>query len=403
MISGLKTLNRRACIIALTIAGCLGLTAAETDTIPSGFARNPRWSIGAEATPAHVFATNGFFRGWNPDEKKINSSFSGGLRAGFSFSPESREGILYPGTYQGLGVDIHRFFSGKPLGSPVSVFVYQEAPVAEFSDRLWLGYEWKFGAAMGWRHLTGQDAIDYTVPVSTSVTARMSMALKLHYRLSDRWSLSAGVEATHFSNGNTSLPNNGVNTLGAAVGLAYTINPMPQRPVSRPALEAEADRGRWFYDIVAYGAWRRRIVTVTDAPTLCPGKFGVAGFQFSPMRQFNRMFAAGAALDLQFDESAGLAPYWVEGTYQDGIKFRRPPFGKQISAGLSAHAELIMPIFALNAGIGYDFITPKGDKSFYQSLTLKTFVTRKVFLNVGYRLGNFKDPQNLMLGLGVRL
>ena len=93
----------------------------------------------------------------------------------------------------------------------------------------------------------------------------------------------------------------------------------------------------------------------------------------------------------------------MEGTWGEGVRFRRPPFGKQLSAGLSAHAELTMPIFAINAGLGYDFVCPDGDRRFYQSLALKTFVTRNLYLNVGYRLGRFRDPQNLMLGLGVRL
>ncbi|MDE6467684.1 MAG: acyloxyacyl hydrolase, partial [Muribaculaceae bacterium] len=95
--------------------------------------------------------------------------------------------------------------------------------------------------------------------------------------------------------------------------------------------------------------------------------------------------------------------YWVSGSYDDNIKFRRPPFGKQISLGLSAHAELTMPIFSVNAGIGYDVVNPRGDRAFYQSLTLKTFITPSIYLNTGYRLGAFKDPQNLMLGIGLRL
>lgn len=85
------------------------------------------------------------------------------------------------------------------------------------------------------------------------------------------------------------------------------------------------------------------------------------------------------------------------------MKFYRPPFGRQLSVGLSAHAELTMPIFAINVGMGYDMLSPRGNKRFYQSLTLKTFVTRHIFINTGYRLGAFKDPQNLMLGVGVRL
>ena len=187
--------------------------------------------------------------------------------------------------------------------------------------------------------------------------------------------------------------------------MTYIINPQPEVAKPSAELEDEADRGRWMYDIMAFGAWRRRIVTVGEPPEsdLCPGKFGVAGLQFSPLRRLNRYVAVGPALDVQWDESAGLAPYWIEGSYDENIKFERPPFGKQLSVGVSAHAELTMPIFSINAGLGYDMVKPKGEKRFYQSLALKAFLTRSIFLNVGYRLGNFKDPQNLMLGVGVRL
>ena len=98
-----------------------------------------------------------------------------------------------------------------------------------------------------------------------------------------------------------------------------------------------------------------------------------------------------------------MADYWVDGFDTDDIRFYQPPFSKQISLGISGRAELTMPIFSVNVGIGYDFVNPKGNKAFYQSLALKTFVTKNLYLNVGYRVGSFKDPQNLMLGLGVRL
>ena len=156
---------------------------------------------------------------------------------------------------------------------------------------------------------------------------------------------------------------------------------------------------------MVYGAWRKRGMSIgyLDEGVICPGKFGVIGLQMSPLYRINRYVAAGPSLDFQWDESGGLKPYWVEDSYDDNIKFRRPPFGKQISLGLSAHAELTMPIFSINIGLGYDFLNPKGEKAFYQSLTLKTFVTRNLYINTGYRLGDFSDPQNLMLGIGIRL
>ncbi|MCM1139650.1 MAG: acyloxyacyl hydrolase [Muribaculum sp.] len=382
----------------------LGISAhASThDTIPSGFSQKPSWKIGVEINPVWVPGTNSFLKGNNNELKKVRAGLSGDIRADFSFAPDTKEGVLYPDLYQGVGIGVNSLFSNKLLGTPITAYIYQGAPIVHLSNRLWVGYEWKFGAAFGWKHYDEETA-DNNAVVSTSVTAMLGAGVKLHYSLSDRWTLSAGVTAVHYSNGNTSWPNAGVNSIGAAIGISYILNQQKQAISSPLWLMEEADRGRWLYDIMIFGAWRKRAVNIGDNPQICPGKFGIAGIQISPLRQFNRWLAAGPALDLQWDESAGLEPYWIEGTSGDNVKFERPPFGKQLSVGISAHAELTMPIFSVNAGIGYDIINPKGEKRFYQSLTLKTFLTKNIFLNVGYRLGDFKDPQNLMLGVGVRL
>lgn len=394
----------RSRIIATFICVVASYMASMADTIPSGFSMAPEWRVGAEVSPAWVPQTNSFLEGFNPRDKRISGSISGTFRADFSFSPYTREGMLYHGLYQGIGVGVNSFFSHELLGTPVSAYVYQGAPIATFGNRLWLGYEWQFGAASGWHHFDEESAVT-NAAVSTAVTAHMGLALKLHYALSGRWRMSLGIVANHYSNGNTSLPNAGVNSIGATIGMAYVINPSGSAATVSRELEEEADRHSWFYDVTAFGAWRRRIVNLGDPsePRLCPGKFAVAGIQFAPAYRLDRRVAVGPALDIQWDESSGLEPYWVDGTSDEDIKFVRPPFGRQLSVGLSAHAELTMPIFAVNAGLGYDVVNPRGDKRFYQSLTLKTFVTRRVFLNVGYRLGSFKEPQNLMLGVGVRL
>lgn len=374
------------------------------DSIPSWFSHRPEWHIGAELSPAFVPGTNGFLRGANYSGKRVGGNISGSARAGFSFASDTREGILYKDVYQGMGLGMESFFANDLLGTPVTAYVYQGAPIAHLSGKLWLGYEWKFGAAFGWKHYDSQTA-DNNAAVSTPVTAMMALGLKFHYSLTERWNLTFGIEGQHFSNGNTSWPNAGVNSIGASIGVSYILNPDSNCEITPSGLAQEADRGRWLYDIIAYGSWRKRVVNIGNPamPQLCPGKFGVAGLQFSPMRSLNRYVAVGPALDLQWDESAGLEPYWVSGSYDENVKFYRPPFGKQISLGLSAHAELTMPIFSVNAGLGYDMISPQGNKRFYQSLTLKTFLTKNIFLNIGYRLGNFKHPQNLMLGVGVRL
>lgn len=389
----------------LLILFVLCSSVAKADSIAAGFARPLQWHVGAQFTGAYVPGTNGFLRGDYPDGKKINSSAGGDVRAGFSFARDTREGILYKDLYQGIGIGVNTFFDSKRLGTPVSAYVYQGAPIARFGSRLSLDYEWQFGAAFGWKHFD-VDVDEDNAAVSTSVTAHIGLGFKLRYSLSDRLQLAVGVAGRHFSNGNTEWPNAGVNTVGLSVGLTYLINPDRQADAQTDGtLIADANRGRWVYDIIGYGAWRKRTVSVGDPAEaqMCPGRFAVAGLQFSPMRKLNRYVAVGPSLDLQWDQSACLEQYWLDGSYGDNIKFYRPPFGKQIGVGLSAHAELTMPIFAVNAGLGFNVVNPRGDKRFYQSLALKTFVSRHIFINVGYRLGNFKNPQNLMLGMGVRL
>lgn len=87
----------------------------------------------------------------------------------------------------------------------------------------------------------------------------------------------------------------------------------------------------------------------------------------------------------------------------DDLKFHRPPFREQFAVGLSLRAEWVMPIFSINAGIGRNlYAVGMIQKGFTRFWLLKTYVTRHLFLHVGYQLSKFKDPNNLMLGLGYR-
>ncbi len=390
-------------ILVLIIISLVEFTLFASDTISSGFSAPLKWRAGIDLSAGWVPGTCAFIRGDNPSKSPINSYIGGDARVDFSFNPKSRPGILYKGLYQGIGIGANSFFHAKTLGTPISVYAFQGAPFAKLGNNVWLGYEWQFGAAFGWKSYCEQSTYN-TAPVSTHATAHMGISAKIHYTISDRWELNAGVLLKHFSNGNTSFPNRGVNSVGAVVGVSYNLNAVEKRnPYSNNSLIEEADKGKWMFDIMAFGAWRKRVLVIDNSPTILPGKFGVLGMQFSPLRKLNRYVAVGPAIDILWDESADLAPYWVEGSYGENILFRRPKFGDQISVGASAHAELTMPIFTLNAGLGYDFIKPNGERRFYQSLTLKTFITHNIYLNVGYRLARFQDPQNLMLGIGVRL
>lgn len=390
----MKTLSIRT-TMALVAAAMMSVITATAATPPDSTHIISRFA--AEAGIAGIPPTSSFFDGDNREGKHITLSSSLHLKYGFSFAPSSVEGRWLPGSYQGLGIGVNTFTPGNLLGVPVSLYVYQGAPFWHITPRLSLGYEWQFGASLGWKK--NDPDTDPQNIVGSHTNAYINAGLRLSYRLSPALSLVAVADGSHFSNGNTSQPNSGVNTLGVRFGLVY----IPGGSAQTAACEPLPDFRRGIsYDLTLYGAWRRRIYGTGADKTLLPGKFGVAGISFAPMYDLCRLFRAGLSLDVQYDESSGLSGYRDPASSDSSPMFYRPPFIRSVSAGLSARAEFVMPVFSVSVGFGRNIVGPSDSRSFYQILNLKAFVRNDFFLNVGYRLHDFKEPANLMLGVGYR-
>lgn len=357
--------------------------------------------IGLDIRPGYVVPTNSFLEGDNLQQKIIEQSLSLHLKYAFQFSKDSNLGRMYPHAYQGIGVSYNTFYCPAELGNPVTVYAFQGAPIVRFSPRLSFDYEWNFGASFGWKKYDEQYNPQNEV-IGSKINAYINLGFLLNWQFHPQWKLAAGVDFTHFSNGNTHYPNGGLNIIGGRVGIVRTFGDtdnasegiVPKRLFIKPHVS---------YDLVLYGATRKRGFVKDNVPSLVPGSFGIAGLNFAPMYNFNNYFWAGLSMDAQYDESANIKDYKLEGSYSDDLKFHRPPFREQFAVGLSLRAELVMPIFSINAGFGRNLIGSGEDtKGFYQILALKTYVTRHLFLHVGYQLREFKDPNNLMLGVGYR-
>ena len=371
--------------------------AVRTDSLPKG---RPVHSIGLETHPGYVFPTRSFFKGDNAAGKAIRTTVSVHLKYAFRFAPDTRLGKLYPHTYQGVGLAYNSFFNKAEVGTPVALYVFQGAPIIRLTDRLSIDYEWNFGAAFGWEKY---DPVNnpYNVVVGSRINAYLNLGFFLNWQPTADWRLTAGIDLAHYSNGNTNYPNSGVNTIGARIGVTRSWGETkPMKPVrEKPSVL----NNRFCYDLVLYGSTRKRGLIYPDHGELIPGRFAVAGLNFNPMYVVNKYFRAGLSLDAQYDESANLMEYLAEGTEGDEMRFYRPPFREQFAVGLSLRAELNMPIFSVNVGIGRNVICKGTDTEvFYQILALKAFITRRLFLHVGYQLSDFKNPNNLMLGLGWR-
>ena len=227
------------------------------------------------------------------------------------------------------------------------------------------------------------------------INAYINLGFMLNWQLAPNTNLRAGIDVTHYSNGNTHYPNSGVNTIGASVGVTHFFgNGVPERILSS-GLQRENTFHRYVsYDLIVYGATRKRGIFPADSnPVLAPGSFGILGLNFNPLYNFSKYFRAGVSLDMQYDESANIGNHVANDYFPsdpDELQFYRPPFREQFSA-------------SINLGIGKNFFCHGADNnSFYQTFVLKTNITKYLFLHTGYQLYRFKDPNNLMLGLGFR-
>lgn len=368
----------------------------------------------------HVFPASEFFRGDNAHYQKITTTYAPHVQLSFRFSPNSKMGRLFPHAYQGIGVALHRFpYSnsettvvhidydpsidywwpkGHELGNPVSVYLFQGSRIARLSKRLSLDYEWNFGASFGWHPYDEQDNFFNNV-VGSRVNAYMNLGFMLNYRIAKQWNLTAGIDLAHFSNGNTRYPNKGVNTVGARIGIAHDFQPVDDdKKGETPVIQKRID-----WDIMAYAATRCYAFMIDDEPCIVPGNYLVAGVSGGPLWNFNKYLRAGASLDVQFDDGANIQRHFAYYDDEGSPRFYRPPLSEQLTVGLALHGEFRMNIFAINVSLGHSIIGRYEQQGFYQTLALKTFITPHFYINTGYRLHDFRDPNNLMMGLGVRL
>lgn len=344
-------------------------------------------SIGVNVRPSYVMPTHGFYNGFNSMGKALRFSESAHLNYAFQLSPES---------YQGIGLGLQSFFAHELIGTPVSVYLFQGAPVVTLSDKITLDYEWNFGLSAGWK---GDELL-----MGSSCNVYINVGLFAKWRISPAWDLILGPEYTHYSNGDTSFPNSGANTVNLRLGVRGYINrPEDYKPTPQIFKFEKSEfpfAQHLTYDLTVFGAWRADRMLVNGHLNIIDKAFPIAGIQVNPLYHFNKHLSAGASLDLIYDRSANLIASVDENKQ---LSYIYPSFLRQTAAGVSVRGELKMPVFAVNIGAGYNFTDAGSDlRGLYGVFALKTFLTDSLFLNVGYRLGTVLYAHNLMFGLGWR-
>ena len=179
--------------------------------------------IGFDVRPSYVAPTSKFLKddGYG-NGLTLRKAASFHLKYGFQLNPNSKEGQLYPHTYQGIGVSYNTFGNRQEVGNPWAAYVFQSSRIAKISSRLSFDYEWNFGASFGWHPYDDNNNYRNKI-IGSKINAYINLGFFLNAKLSRYCNLLVGADLTHYSNGNTHLPNAGLNTIGGRIGLVYTL------------------------------------------------------------------------------------------------------------------------------------------------------------------------------------
>ena len=346
----------------------------------------------------------------------IRSVTSFHLRYAFELLPGTSAARAFINAYQGIGLGYFYFPQGNQqlvaqdkthhfsLGHPIALYLFQGGRLARLNHNLSLHYEWQFGISFGWKGYHKKNN-EYNKMLGGSINAYLHAGVNIQYRLTPNILLKAGINASHFSNANTNNPNAGLNMTEGEVGVIYQIN--PEKSEKENTLAAlPAFHRHISYDLLCFGGWREKPLIVNNKKKIAPGKYGVAGISFAPMYNLGYKYRIGLAVDAIYDHSSGITGEQLtedhNGTTPE-YAYYIPNTFQQMALGLSLRGELVMPFFTICAGIGANVLHGNNDlKGLYQLLALKIALSKSSYLNIGYSLRNFHEPNHLMLGIGYR-
>jgi len=326
---------------------------------------------------------------------------------GFSSLGNRWKDIAYGMPYYGIGIGVYDF-NRSDLGHPISVYLYHGGLLYNFSSALQLKYEWNLGTSLNWKT---HDPIKNPRNncMGSDVNVYFAGNLYLNWILSSHWDLNMGLSVNHVSNGARKMPNEGLNTFGAFIGLTYNFDRERVLREYNPFLIIPQFRNRFVSDITVHGTKRQRSLPTTLtklSSSHIRHDFLVLGINYALLHMPGYKYRYGLGLDGTYDESADFSA-WKKETTENGDEIVDISYGKtrnRFALGLSIRGDMVFPKYTVSAQVGYNVIhNNKYDKRFYQSISVKIPFWEGLYGSFSVRSKNISKSQYLFFGFGYLL
>lgn len=388
--------------ILLMIFTCLVLAVPATagEEPAEGFP-GPSHYIRSAIQAGKVLQTNDFLNGENETGEPIDHFES--LRFDFGWQTDGSKDWHHTYNFPSFGFGIYGAnLHSEELGTPTSLYGFFVWPLVR-GERWRFNFDLNFGFTNDWKPYD---------PVENPQQVAMGLGRSVHieggpnaeYFLNDRWSLIGGITFTHFSNGGTQRPNQGINQVGPLLYVKYATD-TPVAPPARRQISEYPDN--WDLTVTGSGGKRNLDLELTD-PDLSEQylnkSYFIGNLTVGMGKQFSCKSRYVFGLDLCYDGSVGdLEELDAYNNQQNAPETSGwDYFDLAVFGGYEVIAHNTHLIIHLGYKLLYKDI-PERLPVFYQRLGVKQFVYQNWFVGMNVRFHELGSADNLEWNVGYKV
>ena len=284
---------------------------------------------------------------------------------------------------------------GSALGSVFAVYPFINYPIIP-GDQSQLTF--KMGVGLGYLTKCFDNIENYqNFSIGSHLNAAANLSFEYRQRLNPRLMTVASFGLTHFSNGSTKLPNYGLNTFSAALGLAYYLLP-PQvnlTPTRRPEHKPfEFDHKHWFYVDLDYGIGFKNVSQTLGGDST--HYYRVHDLSTYLLVPFSPYSSAGMGLSLALDLSDQTLPGYDTLNIKNNLQLTRINYNLCYAMTMNR----LSYYFEFGWHLKYNNI-PLSKGNIYQKITARYQLYDNIYANLAL-MTHFGRADYLCIGLGYR-
>jgi hypothetical protein len=268
--------------------------------------------------------------------------------------------------YPEIGVGLsHNYLTKSFLGNPTAVYSFINLPLLPASKlKLFIGTQ--LGLAWGINPFSEQNQENITLGSKCAAYASLNLNSSFHIVRNIELLISAG--GYHYSNGNLTKPNKGINLAGAETGLRYTFQGSEVEFNKEPVVLTEKSSS---FMVFGSWGWKREI-------TLGP-QYYVGSLSEGYYRTISNKSRLSAGFDLFYDEG-------VLNFTQKENKLKNV-----LAAGLFVGHELTFNHFSIVTQAGIYIRNPHPyDPFYYERLGLRYIIAGRIVPSLSLKAHEFK-------------